>query len=316
MHRLLLAPLLLSGCSAWHSVGRFVSQPEYAAAVPTGELGTVTIYEHGEERGFAPEEVAPGLGRALPLRRDAVVEFMPHEAVQTELFVRRTGADESGFVPVVSETGVSGRRIPLEVRFFGREPDDAPVVVDLRDLQNPHNGYRLSNRDLLLVSVRDATQSEQYLFQLYDIGVRTSFGAGVLVPTTLPGLVDDVGGSPALALSMSIGYRFREVNTGSRVADALSVVLSAGVGSTVLDQEGPLEDQVTGAFNAAVVGGGVSVFRFVSLQGLVNVSSLFRDGEESTVVPVVGFDAVEFARFSRRAAQRLFGRNELRLPPE
>lgn len=60
-----------------------------------------------------------------------------------------------------------------------------------------------------------------------------------------------------------------------------------------------------------LAGGGIELFRFVSLQGQVNLSSFLRDASETPWALAVGFDAVQFARYSRDAGSRLFRKNEL-----
>lgn len=318
---LVLLAVALPACGAWHNARRFVLEPEYAAPDPgAGELAGLR-YDPGvgEEQGYEPapfEEGGVRFGRAVPIEGDGWIEVAPERPVLTEVFIRRTGVNETAFLPVQTVTGTIGHRVAVGVRYLPTTPSAEPLRLAMKDLRNPYNSYRFEDRDLLLLVVSDEERVERYLFQLYELGVRVTFGGGVLVPTRIPGLVEDVQATPALVGTASLGYRFRSRSTGSRLAESFSLVASAGVGSTALQPvEGAIEEQITGAFNAAVVGGGVALFDFLSLQGLVNVSALFREGPEARWVPVVGFDAVSFARYTRRAWSRLVYDNSLEEPP-
>ena len=97
-------------------------------------------------------------------------------------------------------------------------------------------------------------------------------------------------------------------------SERAALVTSIGVGSTAVDTGVGGLQNVSGAFNAALVGGGVELFEFVSAQLLVNLSSFLREGEESNLALAIGFDAVQFARFTDRAVPRLLKKNELVAP--
>lgn len=316
----MLLVLALQGCGLWHNVRRFSLEAEYAAPLPAGEVAQVAYTTpDGLVEPFAPapfDHEGTSFGAPLPIERGGIVSVIPDHPVTVRLFVARTGVGESGFVEVHALTGTLDRRIPVGIHPLPVRPFDHELRLAVRDLRNPYNGYRFDNRDLLLLQISDERTTEQYLFQLYDLGVRAQWGGGVLVPVSFPGFADDVRASPSFVGSLTLGYRFARRNTFTRLADLFSVVLSSGIGSTALTQEGPIEDQLTGVFDSGVAGGGVAVFDFVSFQVLVNVSALFRDGPaEATAVPVIGFDAVQFGRFGRRAFARLFGDRDLILPP-
>ena len=90
------------------------------------------------------------------------------------------------------------------------------------------------------------------------------------------------------------------------LGDQLGLVGAIGVGSTALEQQGPLQDQARGAFDAAVAGGGLRVFQLVDVALLVNVSSAFRDGSEASWTAAVGVDAVRASFVAGKAMARLF----------
>ncbi|MEZ4241175.1 MAG: hypothetical protein R3F59_34455 [Myxococcota bacterium] len=130
----------------------------------------------------------------------------------------------------------------------------------------------------------------------------------------------DVGLSPALTASMAINYRLRSELAGwSFVGEQVALLVSVGVGSTVLENvDEKLDQQLGGVFNAALVGGGVELFRIVGVQVLGNASAPFRDDLESGWTLAVGVDAVQATRFADSIVSRLLfehPQHEDRRPP-
>jgi hypothetical protein len=90
--------------------------------------------------------------------------------------------------------------------------------------------------------------------------------------------------------------------------DTIELVLSVGIGSTALttvaDEDG-LDDQLGGLFNATLVGGGLRIFRVVTVQGYVNTSQFFRNAREAPATLAVGLDASGLANATRKIFSRM-----------
>jgi hypothetical protein len=305
---------LLSACAPLHQVGKFLAPPDYVLPAEERTLATATYasgWAREEPRAYDPESFGPvdqvRYERPVPITVDGWVELAPlAEGESATVWVRHDGLVERDFRPVANLTGALPDRLPDEIRFL---PDSLPLRVSIGDLANPYAGEPIEDGDLVLLAVRGADgHVEHYVFRTLDFGFRARFGAGLLIRIPLEG---DEQLAPALAASVALGYRPRTRQPGlSWVAEQLALVGSVGVGSTETGVS-----TLSGALNAALLGGGVQVFGFVSGQVLVNVSSFLREADESSVALAVGFDAVQFARFTERAGPRLFSKNELAAPP-
>ena len=216
----------------------------------------------------------------------------------------------------MGSTGAIPGRIPNELRLlpFNR-PLDATRRLAIADLANPYAEHPiLQDGDLVLLSVQGPEGPRaHYLFRTRDFGFRTRFGAGLLVRLRVPLVAGDAEAdlSPALAATLAVGYRPR---TRSRPG------LGDGAGRARhhdrrrLDrnrQHGPRPRRHRRRVQRGAGGRRGELFDFVSAQVLVNLSSFLRNGEESNVALAVGFDAVQFARFTERAGTRLLKRNNL-----
>lgn len=322
--RLSLLVALLSGCTFAHRAGKLAAPDAYLLPVPDQPAEADVRYVSGlgddPERPWDPEPFGGQWLRPVPITTSGAVLVTPPAGAAVEVWIRSPGLDDQGFVPVLGRTGALHRSIPNELRLGWGEAGQ-PQRIEVAHLASPYAGARIGDGDLLLVRVDGPdTTPEDYLFRCRKFGLRTRAGAGVLFRIPVPGVegqrAEEVSTSTTLALSLAWGVRPR---TRSPVVywltEQLALATSVGVGSTTfadLQADGDAVDtQLQGAFNALLVGGGVEVFRFVSLQAQVNGSSFLRDGAETPWALAVGFDAVQFALFTRDAGARLFQRNEL-----
>lgn len=315
--------LTFGGCA--HRVAKFLA-PEQVVIRTENRDGVATVtYASGwadePPRAYDPEPFRDAWERPVEITVDGWIEVAPLEpGTEAKLYVRRMGLFPEDLQPVVEITGAIPGRIPNELRLlpFDR-PLDATRRLAIADLANPYAEHPIQDGDLVLLSVQGPEGPRaHYLFRTRDFGFRTRFGAGLLVRLPVPLVAGDAEAdlSPALAATLAVGYRPRTRSQGlDWVTEQVALVTTIGVGSTAIDSTVPGLDDIGGAFNAALVGGGVELFDFVSAQVLVNLSSFLRNGEESNVALAVGFDAVQFARFTERAGTRLLKRNDLQSPP-
>lgn len=319
------AVLALLGCALSHRVGNSLVAPDYVTPVSsTGQIAAVS-YSTGEKRA-APQPYAPAPFQADGRSFERAVEVTSHgwidvvplgDDVEVSVWIRDPGLVRRDFTQVRSVTGALDRTHPTEVRFL---PDhiNAPLHLDLRDLGNTYNDYDFGEGDLLLVEAgRVGDEPERYLFLTHEIGPRIKFGGGVLftVPLSVLGENQPERTSTVLAFTTSFGYRYSTRSPALRWFGGKSaIVLSLGIGSTALtapDLSLPLDQQLLGNFNAAIIGGGVELYDFVSVQALVNLTSLGRDMSEAPAVLAIGFDPVQFGLFTRDVGARIFRRNTL-----
>ncbi len=318
-----LGCLLSSGCGLWHNGRRFLHPAEYTfdEPRPAGDVAEVTYesgwradgpraYEPvGSEHGTQPVDLSPqGWLTVRPMADDA----------ELRVWVRGTGALQRGFSQVVTVTGTTPQQLALQVRAIAGPLQQRERTVSVADLSNVYNDFRFEDGDLLLVEVtsQELQQTERYWFRHRDVGLRTKGVAGVLVRFPVP-WTDQAGGtvSPALSAGLALGYRPRSRSTELRwLFDQVAVVGSVAIGSTAFDEvvaATGAEDTLDGAFNAALVGGGIEVLDFLSLQLLVNASAPFRDANEGPATLAIGLDALQFAVFARDATTRLLFPNTL-----
>ncbi len=316
VNSLLLLPLML-GCVRTH---KFFITPDYSSThAPAGELVRLEY-----ESGWRDESL--GLFEAIELEQGGQTVYSPPaitnageitisplvDDVELSLWIRHTTYDEGDFFQVKSVTGGIHKGLANELRWIPVRLSDA-FTLPIHQLRNVYNDYDLRNGDLLMVQVdKPGSQAEQYVFRSEYFGLRSKFSAGLLVRTPVP-FIDDGEGefSPALALTGAFGYRARTRQPTLRwFSTRISLVLSAGIGSTEVALPSN-DDELAGVFNAALVGGGVEFYDFLSLQLMGNVSALGRTREESSYALSVGFDAVRFGRFTADATTRLLFKNEL-----
>jgi hypothetical protein len=324
--------VLGTGC---HNTKKFLVPEEFVSArdrdldAPLVDVRYASGWMDEPVRDFDAEEFITRDGvvleRSVLISYGGCIEVAPRSSAPTvQVFVRHTGDTERGFVPILETTGAVAGRFPNEVRVFEARPLKSPMRIVMDDLHNVYNDYTVLDGDLLLLEVVDADQTERYLFRNRRFGIRTKFGAGVLFRVPLPVVEqrsEEVSLSPALAASFGLGYRFRSRGRFvSWVSERTTLLATVGVGSTAVEKVlptavTPVDQQFSGAFNAALVGGGMEFFGFVSMQTLVNLSSFLRKEQESTWALAVGFDAVAFGIFTRDAGTRLFSKNELHESP-
>lgn len=313
---------LLAGCVR---VGRVLVPEEFAVpAAERGALAEVTVASGWRDEPAGPYAPAPatpdgvwtkpvevtdrGWIAVAPARPDATLA----------VYVRHDDLVPRDFRPVLVTTHTLPGRLPTALAPLpGGALGDAPVTLRLDDLQSDFAPEPVVDGDLVWVRLAaPGAPAEDYLFRARSFGLRYQAGAGVWVPFALPGVAqqEDLQASPALVGTLALHHRWRTRSPGVRfLGEQLGLVAAVGVGSTALDQQGPLEDQARGAFDAAVAGGGVRVFQLVDAAVLVNVSSAFRDGPEAAWTAAVGVDAVRASFVAGKAAVRLFSDHD---PPE
>lgn len=231
---------------------------------------------------------------------------------RVRLFLRHQGLVPHDFEEIHTVTGGLRRAVPNEIRPLPTRLEH-PWRLPLAQLHNVYNGYDFQDGDLLLVEVdAPGAPPEHYLFRTRKLGLRSKAGVGLLVRVPLPG-GGDASVSPAFAATLAMGYRPRTRNpTLAWAGDKLGLVASLGVGSTAVDLgDDDVDAQLTSVLNAALAGGGIELYDVLSVQVLANLSSLGRERNEETATLAIGFDAVQFGRFTREAGIRLFSPNTL-----
>jgi hypothetical protein len=319
-----LALVAIPGCAPITRARRALAPEAFVTPhTDVGQLARVTV-----DAGWPDEPARPYLPE-VAFERDGVTWVLPvaltdygrlevrpqRPDVTVGLYVRHVGLIQRDFQRVLTRSGTLRGELPTAIRF---EPTgalgDRTYTVEVRDLQNVYSDDRLEDGDLVMIEVRAPGEvSERYLFRAFEFGWRTRVGAAVLFPVPTPFVQDpqDVVLSPAFTASVVLGYRARTRRPGlSFVSEQLGIVGSVGIGSTVLEQQG-LQNQLSGAFNAALVGGGIDILKLFSVQALVNASAPLRNDLESGWTLAVGFDAVQFARFTDHLVPRLLHENPM-----
>lgn len=314
---LLSLVLVLPGCLRSR---KFLGAENYVMAErPRGEVAEVVIHSGWKDEPaqvWAPtEEPDDAMTGPMTITEDGSVSITPQqEDVRLSLWLRHTGWNHGGFTQIKTVTGAIPGSISNEIRFLPERLDER-LELPMHQLQNVYNDYDVRDGDLLVIEVEAPDGAvERYSLVTTEFGVIPKFGVGVLVRTPLPFFGNAQGEvAPAFAATAAFRYRFRTQNPfvtwlGRRVA----VVTSMGVGSTALQTtDQSLQEELRAVFNAVVAGGGLEYYDFLSLQLLVNLSSLGRERPESTTTFAVGFDAVQFGRFTADAFTRLFWNNHL-----
>jgi hypothetical protein len=314
--------LLGSGCAQGVRLQRALSPESFVT--PQAELGeqaTVTV-----ESGWEDEPAKVYTPEAPVFERDGVrwvapvsitdrgtITIEPTDGpVTMSLYARHVGLDRTDFEPFVARSGTIPRALPTTLRFEPHGPVSDKHQISMRDLHSIYGGAALEDGDLLLLEVaQEGKEPERYLFSTLDFGWRTRVGAGLLVRVPLPWVESQEGAelSPVLTASLIGGYRFRTRQGGLLLlSEQIALVGSLGIGSTEVALPGGdqrLNDQVQGVFNAALIGGGLEFFQFLSVQVLGNASAPFRSGGESNWALATGLDTVQLARFSRDLISRL-----------
>jgi len=320
-----LALLLLCACSQATRTARFLGPEGYLLPDdPRGQLAEVTVTTGLRDEPAAPYE--PELrnldGRTWqqPVWVTSLgeVHMRPLQpGIAWAVYTRHHGLVSTDFTPVTVVTGAFADHIPLQLHPLPRRLPDEGTTLPLRWLHNVYRGQAFDDGDLLLLEATDGETVERYLFRTRRIGWRTKLGAGLLVRMPLPELTADPL-APVVAATVAVGYRPRTRSAlATWAGDKLAGVVSIGVGTTRLpDTADPLGRQLGGLYDAALGGGGIELYDVVSVQVLANLSSLGREVPEARATLAIGFDAVQFGRFTRDAGARLFQRNTLDEAPQ
>ncbi len=315
--------MAVSGCGAGHRAVGAVA-PESFAYRPSDDeaplLEVVRVDKHGTHHSTEPEqfETRPRDGDAEVLERPVGVRASDTLRIRTtdpevrvRFLLRRTGwLARDGFRPIHTVSGTLRHRFPTEVRALpDRTPLEGILVLPVGVLDHPQNVWRFAENDLLMIEAVADGAVERRLFLKRTPGVRFGGFAGVLA--TLPVRSDEgrTSVAPILAAGPTFGVRTAGVAGPARALDVIEVVTSVGIGSTALAevQDGTgVSVQLSGVFDAALVGGGFRVLRIFTVQGYYNATSLFRNGAEAPGALAVGVDATGLTALVRRVGLRIF----------
>lgn len=322
-----------AGCAPLTRARRVLAPETFVTPVqPTGEIASVRVAggftrtdPEGDGVPFSPPATFVRDGEvwieplAITDRGWVQVEALRPDAT-LRVYTRHLGLVQRDFRPVVARSGTLRGELPTVIRFLpghGEPLGDEPYRLYIQDLHDVYNEERVEDGDLLLIEVEaPGAGTERYLLRSFEFGLRTRLGAGVLLRAPIPWLPEqrDVGLSPALTASLAVSYRLRSERPGwSFVGEQLAILMSVGVGSTVLeDVDTNIDAQLTGAFNAALIGGGIEAFKIVGVQILGNASAPLRDDLESGWTLAIGLDAVQLGRFADNIGSRLLFEHPLR----
>jgi hypothetical protein len=324
---LLFAALFGAGCGASHRAVAAFAPESFAQDPDDGALvEVVRVDRKGVYHDTEPERFTDRSGRALerPVGvrgSDTLRIRTPDPDVRVRLLLRRTGllARADGFRAIHAVSGTVDRRFPTEIRTLpDRTPLEGILVLPVRVLEHPQNGWRLGENDLLMVeAVRledpsdpqsQPAETQRRLFLRRTPGVVFGGFAGVLATMPLQGEEGRTAVTPILAAGPTLGVRTARVAGPARALDVLELVTSVGIGSTALADVQPdgVRVQVSGLFDAALVGGGFRFLRVLTVQGYFNATSLFRNGAEAPGTLAVGVDAAGLTALFRRAGLRVF----------
>lgn len=316
---LLLSLLSLAGCMGGRA--RKFLAPD-AFVLPDGPTGAIAHVRYDEGTRKEPPRLwdaervlhdGRSFVRPVTLTSSGWLELDPIAPGATvRVYQRHEGIVPSDFQRVVTVTGGLHGAIPNEIRPIPTTLEN-PWRLYVHQLENVYNAYEFQDGDLLLVELEAPDlPTEHYLFRSRRLGLRSKFGAGVLVRVPIA-LDTGASVSPAFAATVALGYRPR-TSSGliTWAGDKIALVASLGVGSTAVEAvDGNVDEQLDTFLNAALGGGGIEFYDILSLQVLANLSALGRERSEDPATLAIGFDAVQFGRFTRDAGRRLFWKNRL-----
>lgn len=324
-HALTLALVALTACAMPHRIARFLAPPRVVVAAPPSQgpplVEVRTALADGEAAPWEPHPSdavgAPFLDPVTITTRGRV-ELDPRAPdVVVRLYLRHAGLVDKDFYEVKTVTGAVSGELPNEIRYLAAPaPLPGPVTLPMADLANVYNGYALRNDDLLLIEAQAGDRVERYLLSVRKPGLWVGAGADVLVRAPLPWASQPMGLSPAAALTISVGYRSVSGHGhGAGALDRVALVGSAGVGADQLQMfvmDADLQtagEETRSLVRGALLGAGVQLFDFVSLQVIYSTSDA-RAGLQPWSLGA-GFDATRFAAFTQEAWRRLTAENTL-----
>ena len=319
--------LVAAGCSAHQrAVAAFAPESFAQAAGESGDpddplVEVVRVDRRGVHHAEVPERFTDRGGRTLerPLAvraSDTLRIRTPDPEVRVRFLLRNTGLfARSGFRPIHAVSGTLRGRFPTEVRTLpDRTPLDGILVLPVRILEHPQNGWQLGENDLLMIeAVRpprgdSAAETQRLLFLRRTPGIEFDFFAGVLATVPTRSEEGTTGVTPILAVGPTFGVRTARVAGPERALDVLELVASVGIGSTALtdvQDDEAFSVQLTGLFDSALVGGGLRLFQVLTVQGYFNLTSVLRDGAEAPGTVAVGVDAAKLTALFERVGLRL-----------
>lgn len=308
---LLVALVALGGCVR---AAKLAGAPVVLAPDPDRtELVGVEVdagYPGESPTPWAPSTVAidgTTWERPVSITTNARIVVTPRvEGLRMQVLAQSSGPlQRQGFRPVPAVRGSLRGRLENELRLMPQHLDE-PFELVVSDLSNPWNPARFDHADLLLLRLEtDDGRSTDLLFENRRVGLYTGGSAGVLVRIPLE---PDTDVTPILTLGPTLGWRAPSRRAGFRLLDHVVLVASVGIGSTEVPSA---TDELSGVFDAALVGGGLSVLDVVNVQALANASALWRDAEEAAWTPAVGIDAVGVAHLLQDAVEKVGRPNRL-----
>lgn len=290
MRCLLIALLatLAPGCAVARRTARVATPTVILSSVERG--GAVAVFSYlgpdGLPRSYAPTPWKDTrLSMPMVVDERGTIRVSPLETgVRLRVFLRHTGLVPSGFMEVVDVTGERDGTLYDELRWLpGPVQVTQPVDLPVRDLVNVYNGYTIADNDLILIETSDGTRVQRALFQNREVGFRWDPEAEILVRVPFEGWQNGVTLSPALMGGISFGWNMASPGKGAALLlDRVDLVITVGIGSTTLEkaiQGGKVEDQVSRANAAALIGGGIKLLDLSTVELVINAGQLFQGGE-------------------------------------
>jgi hypothetical protein len=316
---LLLAP----ACAPGTRLRRALAPERYVTPAPDDEDNAALHVSTGW-RGDPYVPFAPPVAftiedeawiRPVEVTNKGSILLQPTEPGLTlRVYRRHIGVGQRDFHEIVSRSGTLGYRLETAIRPMPTHAlDTTPVEISMRDLTNVYSDDRVKDGDLVLFELSDPARTEidHFLFRNIRYGWRTRVGAGLLfrVPVPIVEIPQDVDHSPALAASVSFGYRFRHPGPVMRfVQETFMLVASAGVSQASVQQD---DVTVPDVVRSTIVGAGIEMYQIVSLQ-LSATASGFIEDDPTLWALAVGIDAVQLTQWADQLLARLWKEHPIR----
>lgn len=299
---------LALGCSLAHRTQLVLAPPSTLSEPPSGELAEVTlVHRTGATAPYAPERVGELARPELVTRKHQIV-VDPNTALSAHYYVRNFGVVQRDAFEIHTVTGAHPESVSQEVRQLPATLD-TPLTLDMRDLTNTWNGYRIADDDLFTLELSDGARTDRYVFQKRRVGLAARGSYGLLVRSPMPTDDQDLELTPALTGGLAVGWRRAERGeAATRILDNVELIASVGLGTetiAALQEDGAVTEKVDVVRATGLGGGGLVLFRSISAQVLTPLSV---DPEPSLAI---GIDTVELTVLTRDLARRLLRDNEL-----
>ena len=313
---------MLPGCGLMHRQAKLFA-PEHVVTAPPPDTPAVWLEIEGADgvaRPVVHETMEDRTGRTLVrpavLRSGDTLRIGPeHDRARIRLWLQGTGwLGRRNRVALRTVVGSLDLRFANEIAFLPVDtPLESPFDLEVRQLSSPFNPYSFYDGDLLIVESEDADgHAVREVFIRRDPGVAYGFFAGVLATIPVSDRFQMV--APILAIGPTFGWRTRKTAGLGRILDQVELVLSFGVGSTMITDLSEFDPDPIRFFNAGLAGTGIRIFGVFSVQGYVNTNAFFRERLEAPATLAIGFDATGTARFFEDAWTRVFRRHPVQKP--